>query len=131
MPSAVGRALIAALCVFLALFFGFVGWNKAFASLEDLARHGAWTVHLPEGLGRAVGISEILLAIGLPALLLPGRERLARWSAVLLIANQSCAALVHAVQGETAALPQNAVLIVLLGLVAAAANRKHQRETAG
>lgn len=120
MPSAVCRALIAALCVILSLFFAFVGWNKAFASLADLARYGSWTVHLPEWLGRIVGWSEMVLALGLIAGLLPGKRRLALISALALVLNQIAAALVHLAQGETGALPQNGVLIVMLLLVARA-----------
>lgn len=116
MPSAVCRALIAVLCTGLAAFFGFVGWNKAFAPLEDLARHHAWTVHLPEWLGRAVGWSELALALGLLAILI-GKRRIAHIAALLLIANQFAASAVHLAKTETAALPQNAVLIALLVLV--------------
>lgn len=99
----IGRAAVTAiagwiLAVPLAAFFAFVGWNKAFAPLADLARHGAWTVHLPQWLGRAVGGSELACA----ALLL------------VLVANQACAAAVHLAHGEAAALPQNAVLMALL-----------------
>ena len=118
MPSAVCRALIAALCVPLALFFGFVGWNKAFTALADLARYRAWTVYLPEWLGRLVGWSEMLLALALLLVFVPARRSLARIAALALIANQLCAAAVHTLQGETGALPQNAVLIALLALVA-------------
>jgi hypothetical protein len=118
MPSAVCRALIAVLCIALAAFFGFVGWNKAFAPLDDLARYHAWTVYLPEWLGRLVGWSEMLLAAGLLLILVPARRSLARIAALALIANQLCAAAVHALHGETAALPQNAVLIALLALAA-------------
>ncbi len=114
MPSAVCRALIAVLCLLLAAFFAFVGWNKAFASLADLARYGAWTVFLPEWAGRLVGWSEMALAAGLLAVFVPSRRNIARWSALLLIANQAVAALVHLAHGETAALPQNGVLIALL-----------------
>jgi DoxX-like family len=118
MPSAVCRALIAALCLLLAAFFAFVGWNKAFASLADLARYGAWTVFLPEWAGRVVGWSEMALAAGLLSIFVPRRRTIARWSALLLIANQVAAALVHLTHGETAALPQNGVLIALLFAVA-------------
>jgi len=121
MPSAVCRALIAALRVVLALvlaaFFAFVGWNKAFASLADLARYGSWTVHLPEVPGRLVGGSEMLLAAGLLAGMRPGWRRIGWIAALALVANQLVAALVHARHGETGALPQNAVLVaMLLGL---------------
>lgn len=120
MTSAVCRALIAVLCVLLAAFFAFVGWNKAFASLADLAKYGAWTVHLPEWAGRLVGWSEMALAAGLLAVFVPRYRPVARWSALLLIGNQAVAALVHLNRGETAALPQNGVLIALLALVALA-----------
>jgi len=120
MPSAVCRALIAALCVLLALFFAFVGWNKAFASLADLARHGSWTIHLPTWLGRVVGWSEMLLALGLVAGLSPARRAIAAISALALVANQLVAAFVHFSHAEKAALPQNFVLILMLTLVASA-----------
>lgn len=118
MPPAVCRALIAVLSVPLALFFAFVGWNKAFAPLADLARYGSWTVHLPEWLGRIVGWSEMALAVGLVAGLLRTRRPVGRIAASLLVANQLVAAAVHIAHGETGALPQNVVLIVLLALVA-------------
>lgn len=47
----------------------------------------------------------------------------ARWNvlaanaAAYLVANQACAALVHAGRGETAALPQNALLVGLALIV--------------
>jgi uncharacterized membrane protein YphA (DoxX/SURF4 family) len=114
MPSAVCRALIAALCLPLALFFAFVGWNKAFASLEDLALYGSWTVHLPVMLGRVVGWSEMLCAIALLAGLSQRGFRVAQAAALALVANQLVAALVHMRNGETASLPQNGILIALL-----------------
>lgn len=109
-----GRAAVTAIAGWilaapLAAFFAFVGWNKAFAPLADLARHGAWTVHLPQWLGRAVGGSELACAA---LLLVPGRLR--RIAALVLVANQACAAAVHLAHGEAAALPQNAVLMALL-----------------
>lgn len=130
MTSAVCRALIAALCVALALFFAFVGWNKAFAALADLARYGSWTVHLPEWLGRLVGWSEMVLAAGLLAGFMPARRRIAALAALALVANQIVAAAVHLTHGEGRALPQNAVLIVMLLLVARAMTPGRKRETA-
>lgn len=124
--------VIAALAaLLLGAFFGFVGWSKATAPLAELARHHAWTIYLPEWLGRLVGISEVILALGLLAMLVPARRAVARWSTLLLIANQVCAGAVHAWQGEFAALPQNAVLIGLLVLVAGAARpQNYKRENA-
>ncbi len=117
----VGRVASLAIAALLALFFAFVGGNKAFAPLADLARHGAWTVHLPEALGRVVGWSEMILAA---ALLVP-RTRVG--AALALVVNQIVATGVHLAHGETAALPQNAVLIAALGLVAALSRRRHLR----
>jgi len=115
----------------LAAFFGFVGWSKATVPLVELARYHAWTVFLPEWLGRLVGISEVILAAGLLAVLVPPRRALAGWSALLLIFNQLAAAIVHAWHGEVAALPQNGVLIALLALVAAATqSKRYKRENA-
>ena len=128
MPSAVCRALIAVLCISLAAFFGFVGWNKAFAPLEDLARYHAWTVYLPEWLGRLVGWSEMALALGLLCFIVPKLCRQARTAALLLIVNQLVAALVHLTHGEASALPQNGVLIGLLGLIAWLASRSETLE---
>lgn len=112
------RLFGAALALPLAAFFAFVGWNKAFAPLADLARYHAWTVFLPEWLGRVVGWSEMMLAAGLCAALLASGRNAARVAALVLVFNQIAAAFVHANHGETSALPQNAVLITLLGAVA-------------
>lgn len=114
MPSAVCRALIAALCVPLALFFAFVGWNKAFAPLADLAKYGAWTIHLPELAGRLVGWSEMACAALLLAAPLRPRRLVGRIAALALVANQLVAGGVHLAHGETAALPQNLILILML-----------------
>jgi DoxX-like family len=102
----------------LAAFFGFVGWNKAFAPLAELARHGAWTVHLPELFGRLFGWSEMTLAAALLAAMSPRWRHIARIAAWLLIANQIAAAAVHYAHGESAAMPQNAVLIAVLFVLA-------------
>ena len=121
------KGAAAMLALLLAAFFGFVGWNKEFAPLAELARHGAWTVHLPEWLGRLVGWSELALAAALLAV--PVRPSIARIAALALVANQIAAGLVHLARGETAALPQNAVLIVML-LALWGAARTQQGETA-
>ncbi|WP_256869475.1 DoxX family protein [Sphingobium lactosutens] len=109
--GAVRRAAIALLSIALAVFFGFVGYMKAFAPLAELTKHHAWTVHLPEALGRAIGWTEIACAL----LLIVGivRPRWGRFSALLLLVNQLLAAAVHFSQGEMAALPQNGVIIAL------------------
>lgn len=111
-------AVAAVLAVLLAAFFGFVGYSKAFASFADLTRYGAWTIWLPEIPARLVGWSEMLCAAALLCIFAAGYRHLARIAAILLILNQLAAAAVHASHGETAALPQNAVLIAMLALVA-------------
>lgn len=115
--AALRNGLTALLALLLAAFFGFVGWNKAFAALADLARYHAWTIYLPETLGRLVGWSEMVLAAGLLFALAPKQQRLGQISALVLVVNQFVAALIHLAHGESGALPQNAVLIaMLLGL---------------
>ncbi len=122
MPLSARRALIAVLtvtpAVVLGAFFAFVGWNKAFAPRADLASYHVWTLVLPEWAGRLVGWSEMALAAALLGALLPQGRQIARVSALLLILNQAVAAAVHTAQGEVSALPQNAVLALLLILLA-------------
>jgi len=121
------RALLATLAILLAAFFTFVGWNKAFAPLADLARYGSWTVWLPESLGRLVGWSEMACAVTLLAMLVPRRERLARVAAAILVANQVVAAAMHIAHGEFDALPQNVVLVTLLLCVVCASGSWRRR----
>lgn len=107
--------IILASCL-LALFFLFVGYMKAFAPLAELMRHHAWTVYLPESVGRAIGWSEmgcaLLLLIGI------ARPALARIGAVTLLFNQMVAAAVHGWMGEAQSLPQNAVIAMICVLLA-------------
>lgn len=112
------NCLTGLLAVPIAAFFGFVGWSKAFAPMLELALHHSWTVHLPEGLGRAVGWSEMTLAVGLLLALVPAYRRICAISALVLVANQAAASWVHLANGEAGALPQNAVLIVFLLVLA-------------
>lgn len=123
-PVRLGLALVTTLtALLLAAFFGFVGYMKTFASIATLAQHHAWTVALPEWLGRAVGISELLCAAGLVAAIsLRGKLVWAPRITGLLIANQIVAATIHATRGELDALPQNVVLITLLAACAIAAH---------
>jgi hypothetical protein len=115
------RSLLTVLAIvvatLLAAFFAFVGYHKAFAPLAELAQHRVWTLALPEWAGRAVGWSELLLAAVLLGFALPRLRLWAAGAALLLIINQCVAAAVHWSSGEGDALPQNAVLVLLLGLV--------------
>jgi uncharacterized membrane protein YphA (DoxX/SURF4 family) len=115
LPPFITMTLLAIVTTVLALFFLFVGYMKAVAPLAELAQHHAWTVHLIEPLGRAVGWSEIgcalLLVVGL------FRPTAGRIGAAVLLVNQIAAAAVHISVGEIASLPQNAVIILLCLLV--------------
>lgn len=121
------RILARMAALLLAAAFVFFGYFKSFAPRAVLEQHHAWTTALPDLIGRAVGLSELLAA----ALLLifgairPDRRRIVVGVALYAIANQGCAALVHIMRGESAALPQNVVLAGL-ALLLIAATRTHQ-----
>ncbi|WP_311269938.1 DoxX family protein [Sphingobium sp. WCS2017Hpa-17] len=112
----------------LALFFLFVGYMKAFAPLAELMQHHAWTVYLPEPVGRTVGWSEmgcaLLLLIGI------ARPAAARVGAVALLLNQMVAAAVHGWMGEAQSLPQNAVIVLICVLILALQSGRRIMETA-
>ena len=112
-------------CLLLAAFFAFVGYWKAFGSIEALAAHHAWVAGWPAWFARAVGLSELACAVAMVASAAIGSQRLAGWTALVLIANQLVALAVHAWRGEAgSAGPQNLVLIALLALVAFHALRR-------
>lgn len=121
------------LALVLGAFFAFVGWMKAFAPLSELKLHHAWTVWIPEALGRAVGWSEMIGGTLLVVSLAIGR--LAAWHrcvALYFIANQIAAGAVHLTVGETGALAQNAVLIAGFACLAVTVRRpnfEQQRES--
>lgn len=118
MPPAVCRALIAALCLPLAAFFGFVGWYKAFAPLAELAAHNAYTVHLPVLLGRALGWFEMAGALALALGLLLLRLILAqRMFALALAAEQIGSTWIHWHHGELGMIAQNSLLIAALATI--------------
>ncbi|MDF8333785.1 DoxX family protein [Novosphingobium cyanobacteriorum] len=97
----------------LTALFAFVGWYKAFAPIPELAEHHAWTVWLPEGLGRLVGWSEMACALVLPGVVHPRTRAFAAGGAMILVANQMIAAVFHIRHAELASLPQNAVITAL------------------
>ena len=118
-----------AISALLALFFGFVGFMKAFAPMAELALHRAWVVGLPSGLARAVGYSEMLCAL----VLIVGAVARPRWAAgaaIVLVVNQLVAAAVHWSRGESDALPQNFLLLLLLGTVVIASRASAARRPA-
>ncbi|MBO9726359.1 MAG: DoxX family protein [Novosphingobium sp.] len=106
---------VAVFSTVLALFFLFVGFMKAFAPLTELARHRAWTVHLPVLVGRGVGWTEIICAL----LLLFGMfcPSIGIAGALALLLNQVGAGVVHAWVGEFQSLPQNGLIVFICGVV--------------
>ncbi|UVO53094.1 DoxX family protein [Sphingomonas sp. SUN039] len=99
--------LCAVLALPLAAFFAFVGWHKAFSPLAELVKHGAYTVHLPEWLGRIAGVTEMLCALALLAGIVPRWRVAAKWGAVYVFVSQIVAGTIHILYGETHSLPAN------------------------
>ncbi len=99
--------LCTALALPLAAFFAFVGWHKAFSPMSVLAKHSAFTVHLPESLGRFVGATEMLCALALLAGIVPRWRVAAKWGAVYVFVSQIVAGTIHIRYGELHVLPAN------------------------
>lgn len=111
--------LLVPLTLLIALFHGFVGANKALAPREVLVEHTAWTIHLPDAVGRAVGWLELgLTASLLIALLRPASARLGMWACLALVALEGISSFVHYRHGELAMVPQNATSVLLTTLAA-------------
>ena len=129
------RILARVAALLLAAAFGFFGYFKSFAPREVLEQHHAWTTALPDLLGRAIGLSELAAALVLTIFgaIRPERRRIVTGVALYAIANQGCAALIHLTGGETAALPQNAMLagLALLLIAAARINQVQPEEKTG
>jgi len=100
--------LCAVLALPLSAFFAFVGWHKAFSPIAELEKHGAFTVHLPEYLGRLFGVTEMLCALALLAGIAPRWGAAAKWGAVYVFLSQIVAGAIHVIYGEMQALPANA-----------------------
>lgn len=119
LPPLVRLALLAPLTLLLAAFHGFVGWHKVFSSREELMRHTAWTVHLPEWLGRIVGISELALTLLLLlALVRPRYSRLGMLAACGFIALELVSTVTHQIAQDGASLSQNLLSIFITAVVA-------------
>lgn len=112
-------AALVALTLLIALFHGFVGANKALAPREVLAEHTAWTIHLPDVVGRAIGWIEIAMAAALlVALIRPGLARLGMWICIAFVMLEGISSFVHYRHGELSMLPQNAMSSLLTALAA-------------
>lgn len=118
-------ALLVVLAFLLGSFSLFVGWNKAFAPLEVLREHSAWTYHLPVILGRAIGWAELLAAtmllLGLP---LRRFARAGSLAAVWITINHVIAAVVHVMHEEWHTLTQSAVVIAMCLVMVALYRRR-------
>lgn len=109
-----GYGVLILLAIVIGGFSLFVGYHKAFAPLEELAKHSAWTIHLPVLLGRTLGILEIASAAVL-ILALPLRRyaRIGTLMAGWIGLNHAVAAVVHIIHAEWHTLTQSAVMITL------------------
>lgn len=103
----------------LAAFFAFVGWYKTFAPLTELAKHGAYTIHIPEWMGRIAGVTEMLCALALLAGLNPGWRADTKWGAIYLVASQIVSGVIHVQHAEFDALWGNARWMALAFLLLA------------
>lgn len=119
MPALARLALLVPMTLLLSAFHGFVGWHKVFSSREELMRHTAWTVHLPEWLGRLVGITELALTLLLLlALFRPGYSRIGMMAAYGFIALELVSTVTHQLAQDGASLVQNLLSIFITAVVA-------------
>jgi hypothetical protein len=101
----------------LALFFVYAGGIKAVRSREGLQPTMGWVATAPMGLVRAIGVLEVLGALGLVLPPLTGiAPGLALAAAVGLGLVQIGAVVLHLRRGEGRLLGLNAALIVLLAV---------------
>jgi hypothetical protein len=124
------RVLFRIACLLLAAFFAFVGYWKALGPIDALAVHHAWVAAWPDWFARTVGWSELACAAALVVAAVAGPGILAFWTALVLIVNQLAALAVHVSRNEAAAVPQNLVLIAVLGLIALHAHRARRQVSA-
>lgn len=118
-PALLRLALIIALTFLLSAFHVFVGWHKTFSSREELLRHTAWTVHLPEWLGKVVGVIEMILVIALlVALLRPRFSRIGQLACYAFIALEAVSTAIHQITNDGASLVQNIASILLTAFLA-------------
>lgn len=109
----VKKVAYAVLALPLAAFFAFVGWHKIFSSMADLAKYGAYTAHLPEWIGRAMGIGEVASALAVVIGIHPAWRRFVPMACGFIILSQILSSIIHMQHDEMAALPQNAVIAVM------------------
>ncbi|MFN3456833.1 MAG: DoxX family protein [Novosphingobium sp.] len=118
-PALVRLALTLALTLLLSAFHAFVGWHKTFSSREELIKHTAWTVHLPDWLGKLVGVIEMgLVAAMLVALLRPRFSRVGQLACYGFIVLELVSTATHQITQDGASLSQNLVSILLTAALA-------------
>lgn len=111
----------------LAAFFAFVGWHKALSPLSELAKHGAYTVHIPEWMGRLAGITEMLCAISLLAGLNPHWRAATKWGAIYVFVSQVVAGTIHIIHAEFHALAANAQWMAIAALLYILCAQNHEK----
>ena len=101
----------------LALFFLYAGGIKVVHSREKLRPMMAWVDSMPMGLVRAIGVLEVLGAIGL---ILPPLTGVALWLAIAsaagLLLVQLGAIVLHVSRGEAKVIGLNIALVAALGV---------------
>jgi uncharacterized membrane protein len=85
--------------------------------LSELAKHGAYTVHIPVWLGRVAGVTEMLCALSLLAGLHPRWRMATKWGAIYVFVNQIVAGSIHIIYAEFHALPANARWMAIAALL--------------
>jgi putative oxidoreductase len=103
----------------LALAYLAAGIQKTFFSFDTLATTIFWTVYVPHALTRFIGVSELLGAAGLIVPVATNiQPRLTTLAAAGLTFIMASASILHAVRGETIALPTTITLFLLDAFVA-------------
>lgn len=98
----------------LALLFLYAGISKAFLPLPTVKKNFPWANHVPSGLTRFIGLSELFGALGL---ILPAVTGILPWltiaAAIGLVLVMLSAAFFHASRREFSGIGINLVLLLL------------------
>jgi putative oxidoreductase len=105
--------------ILLAAAFGFAGFMKSTQPIAELGKNMPWTLVVPAGLVRFIGVAEMLGALGLvlPSItrVLPG---LTAWAGVGLTTIMVLAMGFHVSRGEFYGIPPTLILGLLSAFVA-------------
>src|SRR5689334_5624783 len=103
----------------LALMFLFAGISKSFLPLPTVKKNFPWANHVPAGLTRFIGISELLGALGL---VLPAVTGILPWlliaAALGLAVVMVCALIFHLSRREFSVIGMNLILLLLALFIA-------------